>query len=142
VNMTNENQPEIERLVNTWISYSSSTRLNPAVEPEYWAWEELDRLCRKSPEVAWTVILRILNSTDHEFVLENLAAGPLETLLGRHGRNFIELIEDRAEADLRFRWLLAGVWKNSIPDELWSRLQAAVSEVPEVLPTLPKFSNP
>jgi hypothetical protein len=140
--MTNENQFETERLVDGWIRYSGSTRLNPAIEPDYWAWEALDKLCSRSPEVAWTVILRILNSTDHEFVLENLAAGPLETLLARHGRKFIGLIEERAEADLRFRWLLAGIWKNSIPDDLWSRLQAAVNEVPEILPALPKFNNP
>jgi len=103
--------------------------------------------CEKSGQIdvkfniAWKLILRILNSTDHELTLENLAAEPLEDLLARHGHKFIDLIEVRAEADLRFRWLLAGVWKNSIPDDVWERLLASASDAPETLPSEPKYTQ-
>jgi hypothetical protein len=139
--MTNDNESQSDTLLDAWIRYNSAVRLNPEIEPDFWAWQKLNMLGRESPDIAWKLILRILNSTDHELALENLAAGPLEDLLARHGHKFIDLIEARAEADLRFRWLLAGVWKNSIPDDIWERLLASASDVPETLPTEPRYTQ-
>jgi hypothetical protein len=81
------------------------------------------------PEVAWPVILRILERelTDDQTAL--LAAGPLEDLLVLHGPQFIERIEGEAQRNPRFNHLLGGVWQNQMSQEIWERVQRARKEV-------------
>jgi hypothetical protein len=59
-----------------------------------------------------------------ENVLDNLAAGPLETLLVRHGRDIIDRVENEAKSDPRFKDLLLGVWGNAVDATVWERLEA------------------
>ena len=56
--------------------------------------------------------------------MQNLSAGEVEDLLGRHGSEMISLVEAEAQRDPSFAKLLGGVWKNNMTDEVWSRLQA------------------
>lgn len=58
-------------------------------------------------------------------VFQNLAAGPLEELLSRHGAELIEEIEVEARRSPEFNLLLGGVWKNSMSEEVWRRVCAA-----------------
>lgn len=102
----------------------------------------LKSFCRKKPLGAWKVILEILNQTNDEVLLENLAAGPLETLIARHGRVVIGLVVERAEADERFRWLLAGVWNTGLAESIWNQIEAATVGAPEVVPENPRYSTP
>lgn len=53
-----------------------------------------------------------------------LSAGPIEDLLARHGDVFIDRVEHGASGDPNFAKLLGGVWKNSMSDAVWERLQA------------------
>src|SRR5437867_1052676 len=55
----------------------------------FWAWEQLNDLCRNQPQLAWEIVLDIFRAPHHESVDWSLAAGPLEDLLAWHG-------EDRA----------------------------------------------
>jgi hypothetical protein len=96
---------------------------------EFWAWEEMDRLCRSEPELCWQLILEILETPHHESVGTALAAGPLEDLIAKHGATFIERIESRAKTDPKFKDLLGGVWQNATPKELWARVEAVRGEV-------------
>jgi hypothetical protein len=52
----------------------------------------------------------------------NLAAGPLEDLLSRHGAAIIDTVELEARQRKKFRELLSGVWRNVIADEVWDRV--------------------
>ena len=122
-----------ERLVQTWIDRHADpalSELSQAKEPDqrFWAWERLDALVREEPEVAWSAILEILQRTRSEQALDNLAAGPLEDLLAKHGYQFIDRVEAEATRSSLFRHLLAGVWQNAMSGELWERVQAACKE--------------
>ena len=92
-------------------------------DQNFWAWEQVDQAVRNDPETAWSVILDVFASTEDEFTLSCLAAGPLEDLLRHHGPLFIDRIEQRANTDHRFRDLLCGVWRSSTP-EVWARIEA------------------
>jgi hypothetical protein len=92
--------------------------------------DEVDR----NPSFAWEVIKNIVAryeerdlfceaDNDTKQVLCNLAAGPLEGLLARHGKDYISALETEARRDRRFRWTLGGVWQSSISDDVWARIQ-------------------
>jgi hypothetical protein len=81
--------------------------------------------CTEEPELAWSAIQEILRRkvSDEEMAL--LAAGPMETLLAWHGDAFIDRVERQAATDARFNYLLGGVWRNTMRDEIWERIQCA-----------------
>jgi hypothetical protein len=126
-------QLDREDLVRTWIDRHADPALleiSQSKQPDnrFWAWQKLDSLCRDEPELAWSVILEILQRSSSEQVRENLAAGPLENLLTKHGYRFIDRVEAEAWRNADFRELLAGVWQNAMSNELWQRVRAACKE--------------
>ena len=58
-----------------------------------------------------------------------LAAGPLEDLLAKRGEDFIDRVEELARKDPKFNDLLGGVWRNTMTDEVWQRVQAIRNHV-------------
>jgi hypothetical protein len=90
--------------------------------PEFWAVMKLDDFSMLEPETAWGLILDLLHEPLNDNALGCLSAGPLETLIDDHGPSFIDRIESQAQRDLKFRWLLGGVWQSSTP-EVWSRIE-------------------
>ena len=87
------------------------------------AFSKLVDLVLDEPEEAWEIVLEILRNGHHPRVLEALAAGPLEDLLSKHGPTFIERFEEQAKQDPQFKDLLGGVWKHTMRDDIWERLQ-------------------
>jgi len=57
-------------------------------------------------------------------IQEVLSAGPLEDLLGRYSPEFIDRVEEQARMDPSFAHLLGGVWKDTMSDDIWLRVQA------------------
>ena len=53
-----------------------------------------------------------------------LAAGILEDFLVDHGEEYISVIEEIANREPKFHYLLAGVWKNKMADDVWQKIQA------------------
>jgi len=92
-------------------------------EATAWAWGELDRLCSEDPFRALNVIELIADLKPEERVMYNLAAGPLEDLLRRHGSGVIEQVEELASKSDAFLFLLGGVWTDRMPPEIQSRVQ-------------------
>jgi hypothetical protein len=75
------------------------------------------------PAHQWQFILAaIAHASDEE--LSHIAAGPVEHLLGWHGENYIDKVEERAEADPKFAKMLEGVWRYRMTDEMWERVEA------------------
>ena len=118
------NQDDKTKLVAAWIECQTAEPGTARNEELFWSFEQLWELCREDPETAFDVILCILQANNTSAIEEVLSAGPLEDLLARHGPAFIDRIEDEASRNPRFRHLLGGVWKNSMTDEVWSRVQA------------------
>lgn len=94
-----------------------------------WAFAALEELIDKDPARGWAVILRILEMAPEDAsVMNNLSAGPLETLLVRHGRDVLEWVEAEARSNPNFKELLAGVWGNAVDATVWERVQALSRE--------------
>lgn len=91
----------------------------------FWAFKKLDYKCRHEPEYAWNILLKILEKNPSVFVLDNLAAGPLEDLLTNYGDLFINRVENEAKENNQFKYLLGGVWQNDMPKSIWDRIQIA-----------------
>ena len=81
------------------------------------------------PALQWQFILKAVKYAESDDELFTIAAGPVEHLLGTHGPDFIDQVEKLAEADAKFSRLLTGVWKHTMTDEVWNRLQAIVEKV-------------
>lgn len=128
----NENAPNDltdEQLAAAWIErYEIVSRdgdQTRAAKQLFWAFQALDALCSSDPTRAWRVIATIMKTTTSEPVLDNLIAGPLESLLARNGRVVIEVVENEAGRNPQFRELLQGLWRNVIPIEIWQRVERA-----------------
>jgi len=116
-------------LIATWIKHHKTQRASAAVpEDSFWAWEELDQLCSNQPDVGLATILQILATDQSDAVFENLAAGPLEDLLVRHGEEFIDRVEAEARRNPSFKLLLGGVWRNAMDPLVWERVQRAADQ--------------
>ena len=93
-------------------------------EENVWAFQSFDEISRSDPELCWELILQALHTPHAESVTAILAAGPLEDLLARFGPQFIERVEAKAHEDPEFKELLGGVWRNSMSDDIWARVEA------------------
>ena len=56
-------------------------------------------------------------------MLANLAAGPLEDFLGRHGERYLDVFHALALREQRLREVLDGVWQGSMPKRVWHRIE-------------------
>jgi hypothetical protein len=87
------------------------------------AYSQLDDLLFDDPENGWLVIQEIATKEISEEVMAVFAAGPVENLLSRHGPLFIDQIEEKAQNDPKFNFVLGGVWQNLMTDEIWKRIK-------------------
>lgn len=131
-------------MADTWISYSvwsatrprhdSSRRRTLAEFREedaesdrhgFWAREAVNALVRERPEEAWSMILRLIELSPDDRVLADVAAGPLEDLLGLQPYAFIDRVVNQARHDAKFRRCLSGVWGwSSIPEDVQIRMRS------------------
>ena len=102
-------------IVEEWINNRSSDHV----------YDLMDDLVFDDPERGLVVINEILQSTDKDRDIQDLAAGPLEDLLVRHGSLIIDRVEELATSEEKFKHLLGGVWQNTMSDDLWSKVLAA-----------------
>ena len=110
-----------EALAEGWIALQYAKGKDK--EPHRWAFDRLDALLDREPEAAWRVIELIWRRDQSDFLLANLAAGPVEDLLVRHGPAFIERVYLTARREPVFRQMLGAVWRNSIAEPVWLRLK-------------------
>jgi hypothetical protein len=79
---------------------------------------------REAPDAAWQAIVALSRQALTDRQIAVLAAGPLEDLLAYHGPAFIDRVEKEARVYAAFRDLLGGVWRSSIADAVWRRVEA------------------
>lgn len=118
-------QDSEDAIAEGWIALQHAEQRSRSHADNFWSHTELDDLLDNDPDKGWHVIQLIQAKDSSEKILSNLAAGPIEDLLVRHGVRFIQRIEDRAKADAQFRQVLSMVWQNSIDDAVWKKLCAA-----------------
>lgn len=117
---------ELNRIVDAWIAGQEAEDGTPECGANGWATTQvMDWVLEGEAELLWRFILLTYKRNISDRVVAILAAGPLEDLLAKHGPKFIDRIEQSAREDERFNWLLGGVWRNEMADEVWGRVQAA-----------------
>lgn len=116
-------EKEYRTLITTWIELHENSPENN--DELFWAFEKLDDICRDDPPLTLKIIRAILASTQDERVLANLATGPLENLLSRHGEKVIVDIETLARKEPQFRSLLQRVWQLGMSEDIWNRVLKA-----------------
>lgn len=116
-------------LVAGWLA--QTPRPPRARDDEMWAGEALYDLLSRRPDLLLEFIHAVLAAGPDDFQEANLAAGPLEDLLIRHGPAFIAEIELTARREPRFRRLLAATFRAGMPSDLWRRVRVAANLPPE-----------
>jgi hypothetical protein len=114
---------ELNDLAENWIAFWKATEDSQERTNLYWVMDREYDLMQDEPEQVWQLILAVLKRSDSNEIQEVLSAGPLEDLLAKHGDAIIESVEAEAKLNPMFAKLLGGVWKSSMTDEIWNRVQ-------------------
>lgn len=118
---------DLDAIACAWERIYLAEKGGAVYKDNFWAFHELSDLVDDDPESAFLVMQMIWGRSDDQQVLANLAAGPLEDFLVKHGGEFITRIENLARADRKLSMLLGHVWRNNISDEVWGRLNAILT---------------
>lgn len=124
-----------ERQARDWIEMTRTPKAECSDEL-FDAGFALNTLAHDDPEFALDVILKIVGALDEKDLVSgegdaqklasNLAAGPIESLLTKHGEELIGRLEQITRGDSRFALVLSGVWQNDMPDTVWNRINNLV----------------
>jgi hypothetical protein len=117
----------LDEIVTAWIAHINAD----AGSPEYlWAYERvMDWALQHDLEQLWEFILAAFQRDMPLETAAALAAGPIEDLLSNDGLKFIDRIEELARKDPKFNWILGGVWRNDMMEEIWQRVQSIRNHV-------------
>jgi hypothetical protein len=113
-------------IVSAWIALQYAKRGSAEYGEKFWAHMSFDEIVDSDAERSWKLINDVKNGDGSDFILSNLASGPVEDLLSRNGAAVIAKIEKDAEGDERLRHMLSFVWKNNIEDDVWNRVQKVI----------------
>lgn len=113
---------ESQALIRTWIEAHPGFTTTPAKGSE-WAAGKLDDLVINDPQTALAIIRGIAEKNQSREVAAILAAGPFENLLANHGPSVVDSVIEACRASESLRNLLGGVWRSSIANDVWEKLQ-------------------
>ena len=121
---------EMDKIVTGWIAGSDAELGSAEYERHVEALDEvMDWMVEGEGERLWEFVLAAYKRDLSDKVIAMLAAGPLEDLLAKCGVDYIDRVEELARKDPRFNYLLGGVWRNSMTDDVWQRVQAIRNNV-------------
>jgi hypothetical protein len=113
-----------ERIIREYIVYGETEH------PEWgWASDRMYSILNGAPEIAWELIVELVDRAPSENSLGFFAAGPLEDLLSKDGPTFIDRVEDRAWQNEKFRRALGMLRRLGMTDDVWNRVKAAAHGV-------------
>lgn len=115
------------KLVTSWIELQKLPQDSLEAEQLWWSSHELLTMAIEEPEECWEIVRKIVDCSDDQWVLVNLAAGPVEDLLMTHADKVISWIEEDAKRSAKFRRILKDVWRNELNDAIWQRLQKTIN---------------
>ena len=121
-------QAELNKIVTAWLTAFQAERESPEYETNFWATSEvLDWRLEGDGDRLWPFILEAYKRDLSDKMIAVLAAGPLEDLLDKRGEDFIDRIEELARKDPKFNDLLGCVWRTTMTEEVWQRVQAVLT---------------
>ena len=121
---------DLDQIVDAWVAAQIAADRSPEQKSNWWAIEQvMDWALDREGEQLWQFITAAYKRDLSDKAIGLLAAGPLEDLLAKQGPEFIDRVEELARKDPQFNYLLGGVWRNTMTDEIWQRVQAARLQV-------------
>ncbi len=118
------NDQTLRSLATEWIAFWKAPEGSNERNQLLWTTDKEWDLIRESPQDGWKLILTILQLDCSPQIQQVLSAGPLEDLLSYHGESMIDNVESEAQSNPVFASLLGGMWKNSMSEAVWSRVQS------------------
>jgi len=114
-----------ERIIREYIEYGE------AEEPEWgWASDRMYSILESVPELAWELVLELIDRAPSDNSLSFFAAGPLEDLLSKDGPDYIERVESRAQTSATFRRAVGMLRRLGMTDDVWARVRAIAEKAP------------
>ena len=110
-------------LVDNWIKFQSLPRDSEEAELFEWAEEEAALLSITSPDDGWQFIVEVLEKNQDEWILMNIAAGPLDNLLSFFPNKTMFLMRKDVPGNAKLERALRRIWKSLIPDTIWGELR-------------------
>jgi len=117
------NSNDRQRLATSWLMLQKTPEAGATREDLAWVVEKVWDLCDDAPNDAFEFILAVLDRDISSATLAILSAGPLESLLRKHGPRIIGRVERRARRDANFTKLLSHVWKDAMSSKIWARVE-------------------
>lgn len=121
--MKSEYSADNEKIVVGWVKFTSLAHDSPFRAHYEWADDAVLDVVLSDGKRGFELVKALLDRADNDHLIANLAAGPLETLLSTHGETIISDVEAESVANERFKFLLGGVWKGGMSDDVWERIQ-------------------
>jgi len=87
-----------------------------------WGEQALLEILCEEPIRALAIVFLIARVTDDEWLLCNLGAGPIESLLAHDG-TLLDAIAVEVETSPNLRIALASVWQNAMSEATWRAVQ-------------------
>lgn len=111
-----------ERLMAEYIGYGEAPK-----GEENWGWASyrMHSLLEAQPEMAWELIVEMIERAPSDRSLGFLAASPLEDLLSKDGPSFIDRVEQRATESVPFFRALGMLRRLGMTEDVWRRVQSA-----------------
>jgi hypothetical protein len=108
-------QKSLKDIPEAWGAYQHAAEGSPARAHNEWAADAFADLLVADPVSAWHVVESTFEQFQHDsWIVENLGAGPVETLLRMHEDQVLPLLAVYVESNPKFDALLRHVWWESV----------------------------
>ncbi|MET0121126.1 MAG: DUF6869 domain-containing protein [Candidatus Thiodiazotropha sp. 6PLUC9] len=111
--------------IEEWIKHQVETYDDDDAELHWTDDHLINLMLFEKVDELWKFVLQTYRKDLSQEVIGILAAGALEDVLALRGEEYIGRIELLAANDLKFKYLLGGVWQNAMSNEVWARVQKA-----------------
>jgi ribosomal protein S18 acetylase RimI-like enzyme len=94
------------------------------LQENWWAYEQLERVCERQPHRAWRLLGVLSRRATTPMLVRDLGCGPLQDFVRYHAPAYIDEIERRCAENARFRRALKKAYLPKAVDEVSRRLFA------------------
>lgn len=113
-------------LIEFW-GYEVNT---PEYESLFWAWEDMNEYVSRYPDIAWKVIIRVLELTESEHIIDCLGAGFLEHLMCEHDQVTLNLITSELPDNSKLALCMSTVRLRVSDTKLYKRFYGLINIEP------------
>ena len=119
---------DLKEVASSWVAIQTIDEGTPEYAAHEAALRQLGKLIARDPVQAWHVAESVYEANQsNDWILENLGAGPVETLLRMHGEVILPFLTFYLSANPGFSKVIKHVWAHSLPTEISERLAGLIA---------------